>query len=382
MEKVFFDGTHRCRAPDQTLAAIIPLLPEYGITRLADVTGLDTLGIPVVMAVRPPAASLTVAQGKGATLDAARASAAMEAIETFHGEFAVPPATCIAQPAELRLGYQIADLTDFPGNLVTEHTVLKWIPAVTTSGTSTMVPRELVRIGRQSAAEWECHMLTASSNGLAGGNTRAEAAAHALFELIERDAVADLAAPPPGQLVSLDMDTVPGRPAEMVARIRAGGGHLQVVPLASRFAVPCFAAYLRVEDSPWAAAGAGAHSDPEVALSRAVTEACQSRLTIIAGSRDDLSPKLYRHAGEPAPPPFPESHRAGWTEATAGLGWICHTDEEEVTEATRRITAETGMEPLIVDLAARREFSVVKVLAPGLGFRPEHDLPWPGTDAA
>jgi ribosomal protein S12 methylthiotransferase accessory factor YcaO len=35
------------------------------ITRLANVTGLDTLGILVVMSVRPNSRSLSVSQGKG-----------------------------------------------------------------------------------------------------------------------------------------------------------------------------------------------------------------------------------------------------------------------------------------------------------------------------
>ena len=57
-----------------------------GITRLADVTGLDYIGIPVIMACRPNSRALSVAQGKGLDLDAARTSGFMEAAETFHGE--------------------------------------------------------------------------------------------------------------------------------------------------------------------------------------------------------------------------------------------------------------------------------------------------------
>jgi ribosomal protein S12 methylthiotransferase accessory factor len=72
MEKVIFTGTHRVRTPEQTLEIITPRLADYGITRLADVTGLDDLGVPVVMAVRPLAATLSVAQGKGATLELAK----------------------------------------------------------------------------------------------------------------------------------------------------------------------------------------------------------------------------------------------------------------------------------------------------------------------
>ncbi len=43
----------------------------------------------------------------------------------------------------------------------------------------------------------------------------------------------------------------------------------------------------------FSASGIGAHPDPVVALSRALTEAAQSRLTIISGSRDDISPTSY-----------------------------------------------------------------------------------------
>jgi YcaO-like protein with predicted kinase domain len=41
-------------------------------------------------------------------------------------------------------------------------------------------------------------------------------------------------------------------------------------------------------------AGAGCHPDKAIALCRALTEAAQSRLTAIAGSRDDLGRQRYR----------------------------------------------------------------------------------------
>ena len=42
--------------------------------------------------------------------------------------------------------------------------------------------------------------------------------------------------------------------------------------------------------------GSGCHLSKEIALSRALTEAAQSRLTFIAGSRDDLFPDVYEPA--------------------------------------------------------------------------------------
>src|SRR5690349_5920121 len=72
--------------PEETLERIRPLMPLAGITRVADVTWLDTIGIPVVMVVRPNARSLSVAQGKGLNIIAARVSGIMESLECFHAE--------------------------------------------------------------------------------------------------------------------------------------------------------------------------------------------------------------------------------------------------------------------------------------------------------
>lgn len=41
------------------------LFDRYGITRAADVTGLDRIGILVALAVRPNPRSVSVSQGKG-----------------------------------------------------------------------------------------------------------------------------------------------------------------------------------------------------------------------------------------------------------------------------------------------------------------------------
>src|SRR5690349_14780816 len=58
-------GTHRAVAPAETFARFARHARALGITRIADVTGLDYLGLPVFMAVRPNARSLSVCQGKG-----------------------------------------------------------------------------------------------------------------------------------------------------------------------------------------------------------------------------------------------------------------------------------------------------------------------------
>src|SRR6476659_196231 len=84
--KLFKRGTHRTTTPDETFARVASLARQIGITRVGNVTGLDHIGIPVAIAVRPNSRSFSVSQGKGLNLAQARDSALMEAIELFHGE--------------------------------------------------------------------------------------------------------------------------------------------------------------------------------------------------------------------------------------------------------------------------------------------------------
>ena len=102
------EATHRAVPPAETLARIRPLLPQMGITRIANVTGLDVIGIPVAQAIRPNAKGLSISQGKGADLDCARVSAAMESVEGYHGEQTAGPLR-MASYREMRRSSPVAD---------------------------------------------------------------------------------------------------------------------------------------------------------------------------------------------------------------------------------------------------------------------------------
>ncbi|MFE3159315.1 hypothetical protein [Streptomyces sp. NPDC059221] len=88
--QVCLPGTVRARRPEQTWQAVAGHLPEYGITRVADLTGLDVIGLPVWTAIRPASRTLSTSQGKGASDLLAKLSAVMEAIELWHVEQPLP----------------------------------------------------------------------------------------------------------------------------------------------------------------------------------------------------------------------------------------------------------------------------------------------------
>jgi ribosomal protein S12 methylthiotransferase accessory factor len=205
-------GTVRARSAEDTLARIKPRISEYGITRVASVTGLDVLGVPVWMAVRPMARSLTVSQGKGISDTLAYISAVMESIEMHHAEHWDEPGPEVslgeafdddrfASPAALSLR------SDAP---ITNATKVAWVEGRDLfSGEVKYLPKELLDLdfrmkrGRQP-------IFLSSSNGLASGNTRTEAVVHGLCEVIERDQSClwqieqSLAGDPKARMVKLD----------------------------------------------------------------------------------------------------------------------------------------------------------------------------------
>jgi ribosomal protein S12 methylthiotransferase accessory factor len=382
MRTYCFDGTHRTRPPGQTWQDIEPLLAGFGITRVADVTGLDDLGIPVTMAVRPLARTLSVAQGKGATLDAARVSGALEAIEVWHAERALPPVSLAQAPAaDLHLPYTIADLEQHPGSLLTSRVRLDWIPARSAlDNTETQVPLAAVRLGRTVHDDWRQHLPSASTNGLASGNTRDEAIVHGLCEVIERDVLSHFTDADQAELVDPSTVTAPYC-AALLQRLAETGCWWELRHLPNRFNVPVMSCHLWREDQSAAVvAGSGAHPDPGAALSRAITEAAQTRLTLISGSREDNQPLAYRTGPHRAPDPT-ATPPTPWQAITTRYGAPADSDTRLARDLATTVTTATGQAPLVVDLTwgpyERAEFAVVKVCAPTLRYTARHTVPRP-----
>ncbi|MBD0390615.1 MAG: YcaO-like family protein, partial [Nostoc sp. C3-bin3] len=100
--KRYWQGTHRTASPQETLERIRPYFKSIGLTRIAHITGLDRIGIPVTISIRPNSYSVVTSSGKGSTVEAAMVSAAMESLELYCAEaIELPEITlCYAQLAE------------------------------------------------------------------------------------------------------------------------------------------------------------------------------------------------------------------------------------------------------------------------------------------
>lgn len=304
--KAYRGGTHRSRSPEETLEAFLPLAGRLGITRLANVTGLDSIGIPVYMACRPLSRSIAVAQGKGLTPQEAKVSAFMEAAETWHGETITAPLKMVSFD-ELSRDHRVIDVEGLPrsrlGDFDPAQQIL-WIEGAPLAGGDPLwVPLELVSTNYTLPQPQGSFAFPANTNGLASGNTFSEAALHALCELIERDALSlwRLGGDSARAAAKLDPESVESlRCRTLLAHYARAGLDIGLWDVTSDLGVPvfCCAVAERSDTAVEAELGAGCHPDREVALLRALTEAAQSRTTRIAGSRDDYVPESYDSAAK------------------------------------------------------------------------------------
>jgi ribosomal protein S12 methylthiotransferase accessory factor len=358
---------------------------KFGITRVADVTGLDRVGIPVAIAVRPGARSVTVSQGKGIDLDAAKVGALMEAVEVWHAENIDAPLT-LASIADVERTGRCCNVRRLPtiGGRVPPYIArLLWIEGHDlVSNQPKLVPFEMVHADYAPPIKPGHGLFPASTNGLASGNHPLEAASRAICELIERDAVAVWHQLPPAQRIAtaLDISTVKNAACLWACnRIVDAGLRLSAWDVTSDVGVPamlCLVDDLEARDGH-IGLGSGAHPEAGVALLRAVTEAAQTRLTYISGSRDDLDPDEFTSLGHARKRHLAETlHRAGPPSRDhAGIPSFVPTNlKSEVEWLVSRLT-ERGIDEVITIDLSRGEFGipVVRCVIPGL--EAPHDDP-------
>jgi ribosomal protein S12 methylthiotransferase accessory factor len=282
------------------------MIREYpvlmGITRLADITGLDRLGIPVVQAIRPLALSNAVSQGKGADVEAASLSAVMEAAETFFAEQVSRIDTVTACAADLGVATGLFDRHLLPGSSPAwRRAELPWVEAADLiSGEPGWVPLELVHtVFVHPPLETDGHFL-ASTSGLAAALRSSDATLHGLLECVERDALAR-AHRTHGffHRNRLDIKTIEhAETADLIEDVRSKGILIGLWTVEGAGGLPVIWCQLMEDGSretimPYPADGFAASLDPFSAVQRAISEAAQSRLAAISGSRDDITRASY-----------------------------------------------------------------------------------------
>lgn len=294
--KVYRAETERAVDPGTTLRRAEAAVPATGITRVADITGLDRVGIPVFSCIRPTAAdgAISVYNGKGATPLLARVSAVMEGVERYSAEVHDRELT-VARFSELGPGAALD-----PEDLVLParsdpEAALPWVRGHDlVTGEEVLVPAHAVFHPLPPGSP---PLFRTSTNGIASGNTLEEAVFHALGEVIERDAwsIVEATRDAGPAIVDPAHSTVRG----LLERFRKANVPVLLRDITSDIGIPTVAAVAEdpvLRDPALLVIGMGTHTDPDLAALRALTEVAQSRATQIHGAREDTTTGDLRRA--------------------------------------------------------------------------------------
>ena len=301
--KAYRLGTHRALRPGDTLRRVRPLLSDMGITRVANVTGLDRVGIPVYTSFRPMSRSISVSQGKGFETDAAKVSAIMESVETYHAETITQPLK-YASIKQLIDNFTLVDINKLALN--SKHAINKDQPLFWIEGKNLFnnrpcwLPFEMVSTDYTIPGLNGSGLFAANTNGLASGNTLNEAICHAIFEIVERDAEALWNQQAVNQQIASGLNLQSINDANclwLIEKFENANIEIKIWDITSDVGLPSYICLAIGDESDWADPefGAGCHAAKEIALSRAITEAAQARATYIAGSRDDVGLSEYKN---------------------------------------------------------------------------------------
>lgn len=355
-----------------------PFGRTLGVSRISPTTALDRVGIPTWASVRADAApdNLCVNGGKGLTDADARVGALMEAIEFALAEPGRSEAWEGVQPA---VGYPaiaasmygpraLLDLCPLMGTTFRSASVADVVEAERVGGgPGVLLPVELVfcPVAGEGGAYGR-----GNTNGLASGATVEEATLHAVWELVERDALSLAVAT--GEPLFVDPLALP-EPASTLAARLAGVGELHVRALPAVGGAWCFEAVL-VEDELHAplltARGMGAHLSPVIGLSRALAEVAQGRTSQVHGGRDDVAARALRLASDP---PGALAGGRPWARPAAPIGPEVWSEPslgsvtEALDETLTRLTAAGFREVWRVVLTRPADpVAVVRLVIPGL----------------
>ena len=305
-ELTYFEGTHRVIPPQKTIENNEGKLKTAGITRIADITDLDRIGLPVYTAIRPTAeyGGVSIYGGKGISKDHAKASAIMEGFERYSAERQDSDEVIVKKESELTEDYINPRLLNLPKELEKKDISnfnIEWSKA-----TDLITDKEYL-IPSNAVYHPYTHddninsLFKSNTNGLASGNVLEEAILHGIFEVIERDAwsIFELTHK---NYAQINLDTIESKTVnENIEKFTSKGINIKLMDFTADIKVPTIAASADdtvTRDAGLLTLGIGTHLDPEIAILRALTEVAQSRATQINGAREDtVRADFAREAG-------------------------------------------------------------------------------------
>ena len=299
----YFTGTHRVIAPEKTIEINEDKLKVAGVTRIADITDLDRIGIPIYTAIRPTAedGAVSIYGGKGITKSHSKASAIMEAFERYSAERQSGDDAIIASVSDMGENHIDPKSLNLPKEFEKKDISdleLEWnLAKDIISSEDFYIPTNAI----YHPYKYPVSLFKSNTNGLASGNILEEAVLHGIFEVIERDAwsIFELTHK---NYEQINIESIESKIiTETIDKFESNGIKIKLMDFTADINIPTIAASADdtvTKDAGLLTLGMGTHLDPEVAILRALTEVAQSRATQINGAREDtVRADFAREAG-------------------------------------------------------------------------------------
>ena len=353
----YFGCTHRAIAPEDTIKNVESKLRTAGVTRVAEITHLDRIGIPVYSAIRPDAAegAVSIYAGKGATKPQAKASAMMESFERYSAELSEE------HKQKFVCGVFEGSVDEYlsPNSLILpnllfdpETSEMEWIKSTNLKDNRiVLVPANAVY--HPYSTENTVKIFQSNTNGLASGNNIEEAVFHGIMEVVERDAWSIFESKRQ-QKPEINCENTNNEIIKnLLAMFHEEGIKVKLVDLTADIKITTVAAVSDdtiLKDPALLTLGVGTHLDPEVAVIRALTEVAQSRATQIHGTREDTVRAVFmRKAGYQRMKRI-NSHWFGESERSIELNELKNVSGKsfkEDIETSKELLSECGFEDIL-----------------------------------
>ncbi|HUU75293.1 MAG TPA: YcaO-like family protein [Methanoregulaceae archaeon] len=279
VKKHYFNGTHRVCLPKETQEFAEPLMDTIGVSELAEITSIDRLGIPCFAAYRTtaPPGGFRFHPGKGRNPEEARASAMMEAIEKFSGEYHGQRRD-LASFEELGPFKAVDPEELIPSRKIEENEKIHWTPGHDILyDEEVLVPSNAV-FHPYPPGGMARPLFKSDTTGMASGNVTEEAILYGMLEVLEKDALscADRERSMGTRLV-VDRQ---GPAGTLLDIFEKAGIDIHLWLLEGRTGIPTIAAAADdtvTKDPSLLVVGAASHTNPETACLQALTEVARNR---------------------------------------------------------------------------------------------------------
>jgi thioglycine synthase len=399
----------RVKSVEETLSTILPVSSGIGITRLADITDMDVLGIPNFSAVLPGTEDyIWVYSGKGPTRLDAKASALMESIERY---CSLPSSN---QKKMIQGSYNDVSKvskTLHPSDVVEpmlfeyDEEIMDFLPGYDLlNEEQIMVPTPLALFRYSPKPPAVNPFAYHHTNGLASGNVLEEAICHSLCEVIERDAtsLAELnASALPYNLLKtmtkylshngleidpidssefvdddskfpdVDISNIDFKPvSNLIKKFNDAKIPLIIKDITSQIGIPTFNAS-SIEwitaDYGYLAEGHGTHPDARIALLRAITEVSQTRAANIQGARDDLRKISYGRTNSDEKKTWQFMKSKNYIQFSEVKSYVYDDILDDIKLILSRLKSNGLKQVIVVDLTNPQiMIPVVRTIVPGL----------------